>query len=225
MNPINSKKSSNSKNSRKQILWITQTAMLLAVAVISQIYLTSILSFNPLASQLAVGSIVNLCLVLSTLTCGFFSGFSISVCASFIPLMLGRIVYPQQAFIVALGNTAIVFVFWLVCRKKVSGENSNGFSRYIQFTRWGTAAIMGALAKFMVLWLGMTKIFINLVLMNDKSLAAPQIEKMTAAIMLNFSWMQIITALTGSALAYIVYRVLKNVLLEKPVQKQSKTIG
>jgi len=212
INPINSLKS------KKQILWITQTAMLLAVAVISQIYLTGLLSFNPIASQLAVGSIVNLCLVLSTLRCGFFSGFSISVCASFIPLMLGRIVYPQQAFIVALGNITIVLIFRLLCGQKALGGNSKGFAGFI---KWGLAAVIGAAAKFLVLWLGMTKIFINLVLLNDAAVNAQQIEKITAAVMLNFSWMQFITALTGSALAFVVYRVLNNVLLKDPVPADS----
>ena len=201
--------------SRKQILWITQTAMLLAVALISQVYITNLLAFNALASQLIVGSIVNLCLVLSVLTCGFFSGFSIALCTPFIPFLLGRIVYPQQLIIVALGNLTIVFIFWLICRKKLLG------SHLPDSVNWGIASVIGAIAKFLVVWIGMTKIFINLVLKNDAAVTAPKLEKMTAAIMLNFSWSQLATALIGCVLAYAVYRVLKNVLSEKPVKAKN----
>jgi len=189
--------------------------MLLAIALISQVYLTNLLAFNALVSQLAVGSIVNLCLVLSVLTCGFFSGFSIAFCTPFIPFLLGRIAYPQQLIIVAFGNLIIVFIFWLVCRKKLFGANLR------ESVSWGIATIIGAAAKFLVLWIGMTKIFVDLVLKNDATIPAAKLEKMTAAIAVNFTWSQIVTAAIGCVLAYAVYRVLKNVLLEKPVNAKN----
>jgi len=207
MNPITQK---TQRTQKTQILWITQTAMLLAIALISQIYLSNLLSFNTVASQLAVGSTVNLCLILATVTCGFFSGFSIAFCTPFIAFISGRIVYPQQVFIAALGNTAIIFIFWLVYRKKIFGASLN------DSVNWTIASIIGAVAKFLVLWLGMTKIFINLVLMNDETLTAQKIEQMTAVITLNFTWTQLVTASMGGILSFAVYRVLKNVLFEKP---------
>ena len=196
---------------KKRILWITQTAMLLAIAVLSQTYLTPLLGGpgNPV-SQLVVGSVVNFCLVLAALTSGFLSGAAIAVCTPFIAFLMGRMVYPQQIIIAALGNTAIVFIFWLICGKKIVGRHDT--------FNWGTAAIIGSGAKFTVLWFGMTKIFINLVLKNDAALTEAQLTKMTAAITLTFTWNQLATALTGSVLAFIVYRVLKPVFLDKKVK-------
>ena len=201
-------------NMKKRILWITQTAMLLAVAVLSQTYLTPLLGGpgNPL-SQLIVGSVVNFCLVLAALTGGFLSGAAISVCAPFIAFISGRIVYPQQIIILALGNLAIVFIFWLVCGKKIFGRHD--------IFNWGAAAILGSGAKFLVLWLGMTKIFINLVLKNDVALTEAELSRMTAMITLTFTWNQLATALTGSVLAFIIYRALKPVISDKKIKTGS----
>jgi len=197
-------------NIKKQILWITQTAMLLAVAVLSQTYLLTILggAGNPV-SQLVVGSIVNFCLALATLTSGFWSGAAISVCAPFIAFLMGRILFPQQIIVVAFGNAALVFMFWLFCSKKILGRNET--------FNWGVAAISGSLAKFISLWFGITRIIIPFVLANSDR--PPQvIANMTAMMTLTFSWPQLATALTGSILAFGVYRVIKPVLSNKKIK-------
>lgn len=199
-------------NTRKRILWITQTAMLLAIAVLSQSYLMTLLGGNTPVSQLAVGSIVNFCLVLSTLTSGFWSGASIAIGTTFIAYVMGRIVYPQQVLIVILGNLTLVAIFWLFCGKKIFGKNSN------ESVNWAIASIIGSVSKFIVLWFGMTKIFIEFVLKNDASLPAPRLQAMTAMITMNFTWTQIVTALTGSIIAFGVYKVLKATLLDKLVK-------
>ena len=195
---------------RTQVLWITQTAMLLAIAVLSQSYLMSVLGGNTPLSQLAVGSIVNFCLILSTLACGFSSGAAIAVGTTFIAFIMGRIVYPQQMLIVSLGNLTIVTIFWLFCHKKIFDAHYT--------INWAAASVTGAVFKYLVLWVGMTKIFIEFVLKNDASLAAPQIEKMTAVIVMNFTWTQIATALIGSVLAFVVYKVLKPILFDKKIK-------
>jgi hypothetical protein len=196
-------------NTRKMILWITQTAMLLAVAVSSQMYFLPLFGGNP-AGNLVVGSINNLCFVLATVTCGFWSGASISACTPFIAFMFGKIVYPQQLIIVALGNIALVFIFWLIYGKKVFGKR--------EAFNWAAASVIGAVSKFLVLWFGMTKIFIEFVLKNDDALPAPQIERMTAVITANFTWSQLATALIGCILAFGVYKVLKPVLYDKAIK-------
>jgi hypothetical protein len=195
-------------NIRKRILWITQTAMLLAIAVLSQTYLTPLLGGAGNLSQMVVGPIVNFCLVLAALTCGFWSGAAISAATPVIALMMGRMAFPQQAVIVALGNLALVFVFWLVCNKKIFGRNST------EAFNWGVASVVGSFAKFIVLWVGMTRIFISFVLVNS-GLPAPQIERMTAAVTVTFSWPQLATALIGCILAGGVYKVLKPVLFKE----------
>ena len=189
---------------KKRILWITQTALFLGLTVASQYYLTALLGGpgNP-ASQIVVGSLANLFLILSTLTCGFWSGASIGFLASFIALSLGRLPHVWLLPFIALGNIAIVFVFWLICRKKIIGGS---------FTvRWAAASILGSLLKFGVLWFGVTQICLKLIL--NSALKPPQIEMLT----FTFSFPQLATALTGSILAYMIYPVLKKVIIEKTI--------
>ena len=192
---------------KKRILWITQTAMLLAIAVISQTYLLMILGGpgNPV-SQLVVGSVVNFCLILATLTSGFFSGAAISVCVPLIALLMGRMQIPQQIIVVAFGNLALVFIFWLFCGKKITGKHET--------FNWGVAAITGAFAKFTVLWFGMIKIIVPFFLANSGR-PPQQITNMTAMITITFTWPQLATALTGSILAFCVYKVVKPIFFSK----------
>jgi len=192
---------------RKQILRLTQTAMLLGLTVAAQYYLTGLLSFNQYLSQLVVGSLVNLFLIIATLTCGFFSGFSIAVLVPFISFSIGRMPHIWIIPFVALGNTVIVFIFWLICVKKIFNA---AFS-----VNWAAASITGALLKFGVLWLGVTQIFVKFILPNDAALKAPQIAKMTSVISFNYSFPQLATALIGCILAYAIYPVLKKTVIEK----------
>lgn len=193
---------------KKQILWITQTALLLGLTVATQYYLTGFLggAGNPV-SQLVVGSLVNLFLILSTLTCGFWSGFSIGTLATFIALSLGRLPHVWLIPFIALGNIAIVFTFWLICRKKIF---STAFAK-----NWAVAAITGALLKFGVLWLGVTQVCLKFILNAD--LKPPQIELLT----FTFSFPQLATALIGSILAFAIYPVLQRIITERTINAKN----
>jgi len=183
-------------NIKKQILRITQTAMLLGLTVAAQYFLTGLLGAT-LISQLVVGSLVNFFLILATLLCGFWSGFSISILAPFISLAIGRMPHIWMIPFVALGNIAIVFVFWIICVKKIFGS---------KFTvNWAAASVFGSLLKFAVLWLGVTKMFVNFFLVKDSPLSA--------VISINYSFPQLATALIGSVLIYAIYPVLKKTIL------------
>lgn len=199
---------------KKQILWITQTALLLGLTVAAQYYLTTVLGggANPV-SQLAVGSLVNLFLILSTLICGFWSGFSVSLLAPLIAVSLGRIPHPWLVPFIILGNIAIVFIFWLICRNNIIKKS---FS-----IKWAAAAILGAIFKFGVLWLGATQIFINFILVNDASLTPAKITAMSSAIQFTFSFPQLATALTGSILAYAIYPILQKTVIERTVNAKN----
>jgi hypothetical protein len=187
---------------RKQILWITQTALLLGLTVATQYYLTGLLGGpgNPV-SQIGVGSLVNLFLVLATLSCGFWSGASIGTVATLIAFSLGRLPHVWLIPFISLGNIAIVFVFWLICRKKIAGKS---FA-----VRWAAAAIIGAFLKFGILWFGVTQVFLRFILINDASVPPPRVEAMTQMLSFTFSFPQLATALTGCILAYAIYPVLK----------------
>ena len=198
---------------KSHILWITQTAMLLGLTIATQYYLTSILSFNPFLSQLVVGSLVNLFLIISTMTCGFFSGLSISTIAPVLSLFIGRLPHIWMMPFIALGNISIVFIFWLICRKKVFDFN---FS-----INWIIASVTGALLKFGVLWVGVTQIFVKFFLINDGNLQPPQIERMSEIISLNYSFPQIITAFSGCILGYAIYPVLKKAVIKKLINAEN----
>ena len=194
---------------RNQILWITQTALLLGLTVAAQYYISSFLSFNPIVSQLVVGSLVNLFLVLATLLCGFWSGASIGSVAPLIAFSLGRLPHVWLLPFIALGNIAVVFAFWLICRKKIFGVS---FS-----VSWALASVFGALLKFGVLWFGVTQVFLKLILANDASVPAPRAEAMTAMLSYTFSFPQLATVLTGCIIAYAIYPVLKKNVIERTV--------
>jgi len=199
---------------RKKILRITQTAMLLGLTVAAQYYLTGMLSFNQFVAQLAVGSLVNMFLILAILVCGLFSGLSIAVITPFISFAIGKMPHIWMIPFVILGNLTIVFVFWLICNKKIFGS--------IFSVNWAVASIAGSLLKFGVLWIGVTKIFIKFILPNDATLKAPQISKMTALISFNYSFPQIATALIGCILIYAIYPVLKKAVIDKEEKVNAK---
>ena len=188
---------------KKRILWITQTAMLLGLTVAAQYYLTGVLGFNQYASQLVVGSLVNMFLILATLMCGFFSGFSISVLAPFISLLINRMPHPWMIPFVALGNLTLVFVFWMICESKLLGK--------IFSVNWAAASVIGSFLKFGVLWLGVTKIFVNFILKNDTALPAQKISNITALVSFNYSFPQLTTALIGCVLVYAIYPAITKV--------------
>jgi hypothetical protein len=108
-----------------------------------------------------------------------------------------------------------VFAFWLIFSKRVFGGKLSGI------LSWAVASIIGSLAKFLILWLGMTRIFIEFVLKNDAGLAEPQLERMTAMIMANFTWMQLVTATIGCIIAGTAYKVLKPVLFDKIIKAEN----
>ena len=194
---------------KKEILWITQTALLLGLTVATQYYLTTALggAANPV-SQLVVGSLVNLFLIISVLTCGFWSGFSIGTIAPLIAFSVGRLPHIWLLPFIALGNIAIVFVFWLICKKNILGP---------KFTlNWAVASIAGAALKFGVLWLGVTQIVLKFLLYD--TLPPKQIEMLA----FTFSVPQLATALTGCVLTYAIYPIIKNIVIEKTADVKNR---
>ena len=202
---------------KKQILRITRTAMLLGLTVAAQ-YFIQILLGATIVSQLITGSLVNMFLILSALICGFWSGFSIAVIVPFISLAIGRMPHIWLIPFIMLGNLAIVFAFWAICGRKVYDMSIRFFS-----LNWAGASIAGALLKFMVLYFGVTKIFINFILVNDSALKAPQIAKMTSVITFNYSFPQLATALLGSILVYMTYPVLKKAVINNQTNQTNQS--
>jgi hypothetical protein len=96
------------KNIRKQILWITRTAIFIALLIVVQI------ATKPLG-QLVTGSLVNLILIVSVITCGLSSGLTVAVISPVIATLvgIGPPFWVLTPFII-LGNGTIALIWHFV---------------------------------------------------------------------------------------------------------------
>jgi hypothetical protein len=159
--------------------FLTRTAMLLAVAIAFQIF-GKFLPYN----NYIVGPVVNAVLLVATASAGVWSGISISVITPLVSAFTNKapiapLVIGFSPFII-IGNIIIVLAFHFLRKKNAV---------------LGVAA--GSVLKFGFLYAAIS-VFTSLVEMKPP----------VAATLTNlFSWPQLITALTGGAIALIVLRL------------------
>ncbi|PWL52337.1 MAG: ECF transporter S component [Clostridiales bacterium] len=178
-------------NVSKTVLWITRTAVFLALLVAVQFLTRSL-------GQLVTGSAVNFVLVACALIAGLSSGATVAVISPFAAKLLG--IGPLWEFIpvIALANVVIVLVFSLLLGRARRKEGP------VKYALWVTAIAAGAAAKFLVLYLGIVKILIPLM----SSIPAPQAEKLSAM----FSVTQLFTALIGGVIAMLLVEPLRTAI-------------
>ncbi|MEN6313017.1 MAG: ECF transporter S component [Clostridiaceae bacterium] len=164
----------------KKILFLTRTALLLAVAITFQ-FVGKLIPYN----NFIVGPVVNAVLIIATAVEGLWSGIAIAVIAPLVsaftnkapiaPLVLGF-----SPFII-IGNFIYVLIYYLL-RKK---------SRI-------TGIAAGSVLKSGFLYASIS-VFTSIVKMQPKA----------AATLTNlFSWPQLLTALVGGAIAFAVLAVI-----------------
>jgi len=166
----------------EKVLWITRTAMLIAMTVVLQ---AVTLQFG---NQFLTGSIVNLMLVLSVMICGLSTGLTVAVFTPILPTLLGfGPVWPIVPFIAA-GNMALVALWHFI-------GNRNIINFYASHA---IAMAAGALGKFLVLYFGIVKI------------AAPYILNLPPQnpLAVLFSYPQLITASIGGICAILLLPTL-----------------
>ena len=169
---------------RKYILWITQTALLIAMVVATQAAFGS--------SQFVTGSIVNFILVAATILAGVSSGVVVGIISPVMSfIIIGRPVFPVLLPFIALGNFVLVVAVYLISVK--SYENLD----IIAYARMGAAAVAGSVLKFLVLFIGIVRIAVPFLI---PGILPPQ----TAMLSHTFSWPQLVTALIGSIIAMVV---------------------
>ncbi|MCL2513431.1 MAG: hypothetical protein FWF08_05980 [Oscillospiraceae bacterium] len=175
----------------KKTVLIAQTAVLIALLVVSQA------ATAPLGNQFVTGSIVNMLLVVSVMTGGIFSGLSAALVSPFLAKLVG--IGPAWELIpfIAAGNAVLILLWHFIGNIKI-GKNKSSITAYF------IALPAAALAKFAVLYLGVTKIAVPLLLNLPEAVAA----KISAM----FSFPQLITASIGGALAATVLPILKKAL-------------
>ena len=168
---------------KKKTLWITETAVMLALLIVLQ-WLT-----KPLG-QIVTGSCVNAVLAVSVLLGGLWCGVTVAAASPFCAFLLG--IGPQLFAIipaVALGNALYVVVLHFVCCESI-------------WSRVG-ALLNASLGKFGVLYLVVVELLCRVL-----PLKQPQIDTFTAM----FSAPQLVTALIGGGVAMLILPVLKKAL-------------
>lgn len=172
----------------KKVLWITETAVLIALLVVLQAATAPIP--KPFG-QYVTGSCVNAVLGVAALYVGLSSGLVVALVSPFFAFLLG--IGPQLIAIVpaiAAGNAVLVVVLWLLARKQVLWQNALGVAA-------------AACAKFLTLYL-----LVVMLICNVMALPEPQVKTFSAM----FSWPQLVTALIGGAAALVIAETLRKAL-------------
>ena len=174
----------------KKTLWITETAVMLALLIVLQ-WLT-----KPLG-QIVTGSCVNLVLAVAVLLAGYGSGLTLALVSPVAAYLLG--IAPQLVTVPAimLGNAAFVLLLRLL----------SGKTAFRNILAW----IVAAAAKFAVLYALVAWVICGPaagMLMNHGLLKEP----MLAQLSVMFAWPQLLTALIGGGLAMLITPVLKKAL-------------
>ncbi|MCL1965415.1 MAG: ECF transporter S component [Firmicutes bacterium] len=179
---------------RKNILWITRTAVLTALLVAAQ-FLTA-----PLGNQYVTGSAVNLLLIVSFLTCGLATGLTVAIVSPVCAFLAGvGFSFPPLIPFVALGNAALVMAwfFWGVLMKSAAPGMRHKTMYYL-------LAAAAAVMKFLTLYAGIVLFAIPYLLDLN--------EKQRVMLTLSFSYPQIITAAIGGIIALAVMPPLQKAL-------------
>ncbi len=176
------------EKNKKQILWITRTALLVALLVATQALTSS------LGMQLLTGSLVNLILVISVMAAGLSSGIAVALISPLAAKLLG--IGPLWSLIpfIMLGNCTLV-ILWHIVGARLFKDSIIGYI---------SALAAASVGKYLVLYLGIVRIMIPMFLNLP--------EKQATVISATFSVTQLITALIGGALAILILPVLKKAL-------------
>lgn len=175
-------------DTRKKILWITRTGILIALLIALQWGTGFTKAF---AGQYITGSCVNAVLAVAVLFGGVSCGAVVALLSPFFAFLLG--VGPQVIQIIpciALGNLAFVLV--------LSTLNKGALPLW----RQGVNVAVAAAAKFIFLYVAVVHAVIPAM---GEALKPKQVETFTAM----FSWPQLVTALIGGALGLLIVAALK----------------
>ena len=171
---------------RRRTFWITRTALLTALLIVLQA------ATMPLGNSLVTGSIGNMLLVVSVMTCGLSSGLCVAAISPVIAKLFG--IGPLWSLIpfIAAGNVVLVVLWHVIGSRGMGGK---------KHTARLAALVTAAVAKFLVLYVGIVKIAVP-VLLNLP-------ERQAAVISAMFSVPQLVTALAGGAFALALIPRLK----------------
>ena len=167
----------------KNVRWITETAVMLALLIALQ-------ALTKPLGQLVTGSCVNAVLAISVLLAGLGSGITIAVSSPVLAFLLGigPAFFPLTP-IIALANAGYVLLLW----------------RFARGGRWKSlpGMIVASGAKFACLYLLVVQVVCRFMALKPQQVAT--FTKM-------FSFPQLITALIGCAVAWVVAPLVKKAI-------------
>lgn len=175
----------------KRILWITQTAVMLALLVAVQGVTAG------LGNQFVTGSCVNLILAVTALVVGLWGGITVAAVSPFVAFLFGiGPKFIQLVPAIALGNAVLVLVLSLVIGKE-------------QKLLWRSIAgwLAASAAKFAALYLVIVKLLVPALVGGG---IIP--EAASATISAQFAVPQLITALIGSGIALAIVPLIRKAL-------------
>ena len=185
-------------NMRKKILWITETAVMLALLV-------SLQAVTKPLGQIVTGTCVNAVLAITVLLVGYTAGITVALISPICAFLLT--IAPNIVTVVPImaGNVCYVLLLRLIAGKS-----------HKPLWRQPVALVTAAGVKFGVLYLLVVKVVCGLakdLLLGKKLgdtvvLAAPMLEKLPGM----FTWPQLITALIGGTLALLLTPILRKAL-------------
>ncbi len=165
---------------------MVMTAAILALTLVFQNL--RLLPIDANVSAYLIGSLVNLCLILSVGLVGLWSGLTISVAAPLVALLQGYAKLQLLPYIIG-GNIVLVLLYSLIA---VSDWRKSGEMRILP---WGIAGVLAAGVKFAVIAVGTA-------LMISTQKGAPF--SVTLSVGAAQQVQQIVTALIALLLAYPV---------------------
>ena len=187
----------------KKIRWITETAVMLALLICLQ-YIGSFVP-EQMTKQLITGTMVNCVLAVTVLLVGLGSGITVAllypVCAFAFKIAPNFITVAP----IMLGNSCFVAQLYFIIGK------SRKFS-----IRQILALVTAAAVKFAVLYVLVVEVLCGMASgallgkkLGDIVVLAPPMLKMLPTM---FTWPQLVTALTGGAIALAITPVLRKAL-------------
>ena len=177
------------QKSGKKLIWITRTAVMVALLIALQWGTAFTQAF---AGQYITGSLVNCVLAVAALFGGLWTGVTVAILSPFFAFLLG--IGPKLIQIVpciALGNLTFVLCLYGWLGRKVRPVLLRGLG-----------LLVSAAAKFGVLYLSVVRVVIPVM---GADLKPVQIQTFSAM----FSWPQLITALVGGTLALLILPILR----------------
>jgi len=171
---------------RGNVLWITRTAVFTALLVTMQLVTT------PLGNQIVTGSINNLIMIVSLLTCGLATGMVVGIISPICVSMMGfGPAFPPIIPFIVIGN-AIFILVWFLLRKLNKADNSIALYKVFNYS----IAILAAVIKFLILYTTIVKFAMPFLLDLN--------EAQSVVLSLAFSYPQIITAMIGGVIALTI---------------------